>query len=102
MRSATKSTTLVPLFVTERAALARQLKSLRSRLNPEACVWVSWPKKAAKLPTTVTEDTIRELALPLGSARLKRSAGHCSLFSAAPYARSTRHWKQLNFDRMWT
>ena len=33
---------------------------------PEATVWVSWPKKASKVPSMVTEDTIRELALPLG------------------------------------
>lgn len=71
MRSVTKSTTLVHLFVTERVALAHQLKSLRSRLNPEASVWVSWPKKASKVPTTVTEDTVRELALPLGFVDVK-------------------------------
>lgn len=51
--------------------LATQLKSLRARLNPEASVWVSWPKKASKVPTTVTEDTIRELALPLGFIDVK-------------------------------
>lgn len=71
MCSVTASTTLVHLFVTERAVLATQLKSLRSRLNPEAGVWVSWPKKASKVPTTVTEDTIRELALPLGFVDVK-------------------------------
>ena len=32
----------------------------------DAVLWVSWPKKAAKVPTDITEDTIRELALPLG------------------------------------
>jgi hypothetical protein len=69
--SVRKSTTLVHVFVTQRAALAAHLKSLRSKLNPEATVWVSWPKKASKVPTTVTEDTIREIALPLGFVDIK-------------------------------
>jgi hypothetical protein len=47
------------------------LKSLRAKLNPEAAVWISWPKKASKVPTTVTEDVIRELALPLGFVDIK-------------------------------
>ena len=67
----TEKTTLVHVFVKEREALASQLKSLRTKLNPEAAVWVSWPKKASKVPTTVTEDTIRELALPLGFVDIK-------------------------------
>ena len=40
--------------------------SLRQRLNPAATLWVSWPKKASRVPTDITEDTIRELCLPLG------------------------------------
>ena len=34
-------------------------------------IWVSWPKKASKVPTDITEDTIRELALPLGFVDVK-------------------------------
>ena len=34
-------------------------------LDPAGMIWVSWPKKASKVPTDVTEDVIRELALPL-------------------------------------
>jgi len=44
---------------------ARWLATLRKKLSPEAAVWVSWPKKSSKVPTNITEDTIRELALPL-------------------------------------
>lgn len=69
--SVTKTTTLVHVFVRAREELAAHLRSLRSRLNPEAAVWVSWPKKASKVPTTVTEDTIREIALPLGFVDIK-------------------------------
>jgi hypothetical protein len=65
------ATQLVHLFVTEREALAAQLVRLRGSLDPDAVVWVSWPKRASKLPTTVTEDVIRELALPLGFVDVK-------------------------------
>jgi hypothetical protein len=44
---------------------------LRTALNTEASVWVSWPKKASKVATTVTEDVIREIALPLGFVDIK-------------------------------
>lgn len=59
------------VFVTQREELASHLAALRRQLRPDAAVWVSWPKKAAKVPTTVTEDTIRELALPLGWVDIK-------------------------------
>lgn len=54
------------LFVTERADLEAKLTSLRHQIAPDGQVWVSWPKQASKVPTDVTEDTIREVALPLG------------------------------------
>ncbi|WP_247661358.1 DUF3052 domain-containing protein [Ideonella alba] len=67
----TASTTLVHLFVAQRDTLAQALAELRASLQPDAAVWVSWPKKASKVPTTVTEDVIRELALPLGYVDIK-------------------------------
>lgn len=70
-KAVSKSTNLVHLFAVERAELAAQLRGLRASLQPEAAVWVSWPKKASKVPTTVTEDVIRELALPLGFVDIK-------------------------------
>lgn len=59
------------VFVTQREDLAKVLSALRKKLSPEAALWVSWPKKSAKVSTTVTEDTIRELALPLGFVDIK-------------------------------
>jgi hypothetical protein len=59
------------VFATRREDLARHLKALRRSLGPAAAVWVSWPKKASRMPTTVTEDVIRELALPLGFVDIK-------------------------------
>lgn len=64
-------TDLVHLFVTERVVLAREVRRLRALLAPNAVLWVSWPKKAAKVPTDVTEDGIREVALPLGWVDVK-------------------------------
>ncbi len=54
------------VFVTERADLETKLAGLRRQIAADGQVWVSWPKQAAKVPTDVTEDTIREIALPLG------------------------------------
>ena len=62
---------IVHLFVERRTELSRQLTHLREQLAPDAVLWVSWPKKASKVPTDITEDVIRELALPLGWVDVK-------------------------------
>ena len=54
------------VFVTERTVLEARLNSLRKQIAPDGQIWVSWPKEAATVPTDITEDTIRELCLPLG------------------------------------
>ncbi len=54
------------IFVTERAVLEERLTMLRHRLAPDGQIWVSWPKKASGVATDITEDTIRELCLPIG------------------------------------
>ncbi len=59
------------LFTTRAAELQVFLQDLRRDLRPDAALWISWPKKAAKAPTDITEDTIRELALPLGWVDVK-------------------------------
>jgi hypothetical protein len=71
VRMANISTNLVHMFATERSALARLLPTLRKKLSPDAAIWVSWPKKSAKVPSDITEDTIREVALPLGFVDIK-------------------------------
>jgi len=62
---------IVHHFATRRIELAAALDSYRSRLDAATPVWVSWPKRSAKLPTDMTEDTIRALALPLGYVDIK-------------------------------
>ncbi len=59
------------LFVTGRMALARHLARLRPLMKPAGMIWVSWPKKAARVPTDITEDVIRAEALPLGFVDVK-------------------------------
>ncbi|HEY2977241.1 MAG TPA: DUF3052 domain-containing protein [Burkholderiaceae bacterium] len=62
---------IAQVFVTQRDDLAAQLASLRKALESRTALWVSWPKRASKVATTVTEDVIRELALPLGWVDIK-------------------------------
>ncbi len=59
------------VFVTERVELAGQLETLRGLLDPDGMIWVSWPKKASKQPTDITEDTIRKLCQPMGLVDVK-------------------------------
>ena len=59
------------VFVTARAALAEAISRLLPRLARDGQIWVSWPKKASKVPTDVTEDVIRDVALPLGLVDVK-------------------------------
>lgn len=61
----------IQLFEAKKSELQKALKKYRNTLNASAVVWVSWPKKSSKVPTDITEDTIREVALPLGFVDIK-------------------------------
>jgi hypothetical protein len=65
------ATDVVHVFVDRRSEMTTQLEALRARIAPSAAVWVSWPKKASRVPTDIAEDTIREVALPLGFVDVK-------------------------------
>ncbi len=56
----------IMLFVKSRAELNERFPKLASHLKPAGGFWVAWPKKASKLPTDMTEDAVRDVALPLG------------------------------------
>lgn len=58
----------VHLFVNKRADLAKRIGMLRGKLVDAGVLWVSWPKKSSGVPT---EDTIREVALPMGFVDVK-------------------------------
>ena len=65
---------LVLLFVTERKELAKRLATLQQRLDPAGMLWVCWPKRASGVPTDITEDVVREVALPRGLVDTKVAA----------------------------
>jgi choline dehydrogenase-like flavoprotein len=66
-----QATDVVHLFATTQSRLKSELVRLRKGLRSDAALWVSWPKKAAKVETDITEDAVRALALPLGFVDVK-------------------------------
>jgi len=66
-----ETTDVVHVFAESRVVLAASLARLRPSIRPNAAVWVSWPKKSSKVPTDISEDSIREVALPLGFVDIK-------------------------------
>ncbi len=68
---ASQDVDIAHLFVTRRTDLDRQLSALRASLRADAALWISWPKKSSKVATDITEDGIRELALPMGWVDIK-------------------------------
>ena len=68
---ASAKTNVVHLFCTKRTDLEKALNSYRDSLAGDAMVWVSWPKKSSKVSTDITEDVIREVALPMGWVDIK-------------------------------
>jgi hypothetical protein len=64
-------TDIVHIFVTERARLREALRGSLAEMKPDAAIWVSWPKGTSKVQTDITEDTIREVALPMGLVDVK-------------------------------
>ncbi|XVU28470.1 DUF3052 domain-containing protein [Actinoplanes sp. CA-054009] len=57
---------VIVLFVTGRHELRGRLDEVRAGMAQDGGFWVAWPKRASKVPTDVTEDVIREIALPTG------------------------------------
>ena len=58
-------TDVVHVFATQRTKLEKSIRAAGAKMKPEGVIWASWPKKSSKVPTDITEDVIRELALPL-------------------------------------
>ena len=65
---------LVVCFVTARAELERRLPALRAALTPAGMLWIAWPKRASGVDTDMTEDVVREVALPTGLVDTKVAA----------------------------
>jgi hypothetical protein len=66
-----KDSPAVIFFSTARKEVATKLEGLMQRLTPDGMIWMAWPKKASGVPTDLTEDVMRELALPLGLVDIK-------------------------------
>jgi hypothetical protein len=54
------------VFVTRRADLVARIATCRPRMQQAAGLWIAWPKRASGVATDITEDTVREVALPTG------------------------------------
>ena len=67
----TKDVEVLHAFVTKKGRLQDVLDRARAGLGPDAVVWVSWPKKASGIASEITEDTVRDVALPLGFVDVK-------------------------------
>ena len=66
---------IIHLFTYDRSQLDRDIAhALAAAATPKGAVWISWPKKTSKLFVDVTEDTLREVILPLGWVDVKVSA----------------------------
>jgi hypothetical protein len=62
---------VVHIFATAQRDLTAALRTILKTLRSDASIWVSWPKKSAKVPTDITEDVIRDVALPMGLVDIK-------------------------------
>ena len=67
----TPGTHAAHIFVTSRAELEEKLSLLRALIDPAGMIWVSWPKKASKVATDITENVIRDVCLPMGLVDVK-------------------------------
>jgi Protein of unknown function (DUF3052) len=62
---------IVHYFTKEKKDLVKDITALRNEIFPDGMIWISWPKKASKIATDITEDTIREIALSNGLVDVK-------------------------------
>ncbi len=68
---AAKDLGLVHIFTKSRSELLESLMTYQKKIKQDGAIWVSWPKKASGIPSEVTEDTVREVALSLGLVDIK-------------------------------
>ena len=61
----------IHFFSANRSELTSKLPALLKRIVPDGMIWISWPKKSSGVPSTITEDVIRAVALPLGLVDVK-------------------------------
>ena len=62
---------LIHYFTKQANDLHKDIMSLKNEIEPNGCIWISWPKKASKVITDINEDTVRRLALTNGLVDIK-------------------------------
>lgn len=62
---------LIHFFTKEASMLIDEIIALRTEIESNGMIWISWPKKTSKIITDITEDTIRNLALTNGLVDVK-------------------------------
>ena len=65
---------VVILFTTARDDLAERIGALGDAVFPDRALWIAWPKRASNVETDMTEDVVRDVALPLGLVDTKVAA----------------------------
>ena len=70
-KSIRKDIDIFHFFTRSSSELKSQLPKLISTIDQNGMIWISWPKKSSGVPSSVTEDTIRSVALPLGLVDVK-------------------------------
>ena len=70
-KALTNETDIVHVFTDTKTVLQAELRLLRASIRSNCVIWISWPKKASKVATDITENIIRELALPIGLVDVK-------------------------------
>jgi hypothetical protein len=75
VRTAARGKADVAVFFTKRRReLERRIATLGRLIHPSGALWVAWPKRAARVPTDMTEDVVRDVVLPLGMVDVKVAA----------------------------
>jgi len=69
--ASTSAVAIPPAAANDQEPVELRPSGVPAPIRDDAVVWVSWPKKSSKVPTDITEDTIREIALPLGFVDIK-------------------------------
>jgi len=64
----------VHAFTASRGVIEDNARPLMEAITRDGVIWISWPKKASKVPTDITEDVIREVVLPIGLVDIKVAA----------------------------
>jgi hypothetical protein len=71
IRRLSREIDMIHFFTKSRSELTTNIDNFMDRIKQDGMIWVSWPKKSSKVPTDMTEDVIREVALPLGLVDVK-------------------------------